>query len=578
MADHCSDIPVDRRTVLQAAGTGVAGTALLSGTAVANDVEIVFTEQESDGDRIILDVLSADVDGVVQVIDTAAGENELFGGAEVSAGTDTEDFVVELDQPVPESQSLRVLFFTPDPWDDDAEVLAEIEAYVAVGEELSDDLGTSFVEADPASGFHYPYYLFSPSEPDAGDPILVEPNNTGTATDDFEQHRERAEQLVESGLARNLSEALDVPLLVPVFPRPRNDPVDGTHYVHQLDTETVGIEDGKLERVDEQLLAMVDHANERLADGGLDEKILLNGFSASGNFVDRFTVLHPDRVLSVTAGGLNGMALLPTEEYDGHTLPFHVGIADVEELTGEPVDLEALDEVNQFLYMGAEDDNDTIPYNDAWTEDELRQTALDVYGDDMIGERFPTCQEVYDEVGVDAQFRVYEDAGHTPRPAEDDILEFHERSIAGEDVSDFGERIGTTFHVDVTTTEPDVGESVEFDASEVDAAGGETVAYTWEFVDSENDVVDTAAGETIVQTFDAEGAYGVTLTVIDENGVDYETTFGIAVGDAEIDDEGPPQAESESTDDVAGFGLGAALAGLAGGAFLANRRSTGSGN
>ena len=125
---------------------------------------------------------------------------------------------------------------------------------------------------------------------------------------------------------------------------------------------------------------MVDDARQRLAasDYPVADGMLLNGFSASGNFVDRFTVLHPEQVVSVTAGGLNGMALLPLAEADGRTLEYHVGIADVEELTGQAVDLDALDDANQFLYMGAEDENDTIPYDDAWTDDDLREIALAV--------------------------------------------------------------------------------------------------------------------------------------------------------------------------------------------------------
>ncbi len=87
------------------------------------------------------------------------------------------------------------------------------------------------------------------------------------------------------------------------------------------------------------------------------------------------------------------------------------------------------------------DENDTIPYDDAWTDDELRQLALDVYGEDMIEHRFHRAQALYEEAGIEAQFRIYEGAGHTTRPAGKDILEFHRRSMAGEDVSDFGESL-----------------------------------------------------------------------------------------------------------------------------------------
>jgi hypothetical protein len=171
------------------------------------------------------------------------------------------------------------------------------------------------------------------------------------------------------------------------------DPVSSLVYTHQLDRDTLQLEDGPLKRIDLQLLAMVDHAREEeLADidRTFRKEIMLNGFSASGTFSDRFTLFHADRVLSVTAGGVNGMTLLPLEEAKGHTLRYHIGIADIESLTGESVDFDAVDATNQFLYFGAEDQNDTFPFPDAWTSDELRETAREVYGEDMHETASPT--------------------------------------------------------------------------------------------------------------------------------------------------------------------------------------------
>lgn len=297
-----------------------------------------------------------------------------------------------------------------------------------------------FVEPDSGADFNYPYFLYVPPMSDDRErALLVAPNNTGTTSDDFAEHQRSARQQVERGFPRAVAEELDVPLLVPVFPRPESDPVDWTHYVHALDRETLQLGDGRLERVDLQLLAMVDHAiSEELSEAsGIREEILLDGFSASGTFADRFTVLHPERVLSVTAGGLNGMPLLPLAEAKGHTLNYHVGIADVEAITGKSPDTDALSDVNQFLYMGAEDENDTLPYDDAWTQDELQETARDVYGDDMIEDRFPYSQTAYEQADIDAQFRIYEGIGHEFAPLPD-VVEFHRRSLEGEDISEFG--------------------------------------------------------------------------------------------------------------------------------------------
>lgn len=311
------------------------------------------------------------------------------------------------------------------------------------------------IEADPEAGFNYPYYLYVPQpesiRSDAS--IIVQPNDTpGGTTDDFEKHLDGARQTMH-GFPQIIADELGVPALVPVFPRPDSTPVDWTHYTHQLDRDTLMINDGPLERIDLQLLAMVDHAIDQIeaeTDASIREEIMLNGFSSSGHFVDRFTVLHAERVLSVTAGGLNGMALLPLAEAEGHELRYHIGIADVDSITGESVDLPSLSETNQFLYMGAKDTNDTLPYDDAWTSDALRETAYQVYGDDMITERFPFCQAAYERAGVEAQFRIYEYLGHE-YASEPEIVEFHRRSLAGDDVSMYGHDLaaGPTGTVDV---------------------------------------------------------------------------------------------------------------------------------
>ncbi|GAA0678143.1 PKD domain-containing protein [Natronoarchaeum mannanilyticum] len=470
------------------------------------------------------------------------------------AGTDRRDVTVKLAPPITRDIEVAVSLYPPEGGSSLARDTAEVS--VSGDTAFLDGMSVTRVDAEPDAGFNYPYFLYAPTvvEGESGGPVLVEPNNTGSATDDFEKHEEDARLVASRGLSRDISDRLGVPMLVPVFPRPRSDPVDGDHYVHQLDRDTMLLDDGPLERVDLQLLRMVDHARERLAEESfpVGEDIILNGFSASGNFVDRFTLLHPDRVLSVTAGGLNGMAMLPLEEAKGRTLNFHVGVADVEELTGEPFDPEALDEVNQFLYMGSEDANDTIPYTDAWTSDELRETALSVYGEEMIEDRFPYCQTAYERAGIDAQFRVYDGAGHTPRPALEDIVAFHRLSIDGEDVSDFGERLGLRASVRHIPTTPDVGETIEFDATESEPPRGEILAYTWQFEDGE-----TAAGPVVEHAFDQPGEYTVTLTVVDDAGraAEAETAVRVPVQVTESDpgDDGvadAPENESDVGDGV----------------------------
>lgn len=307
--------------------------------------------------------------------------------------------------------------------------------------------GPTLVEANPERGFNYPYYLAVPGGIDDDPrPILVEPHNVGEQVEELERHLELARQRIENKSVRHISEELGAPILIPVFPRPAEDPVDWTHMIHMLCAKTMQIDEGPLERVDRQLLAMIDDARDRLADRGLSvpEEVMLNGFSSQAAFVNRFAALHPDRVCSVSAGGINGLAILPQETADvrgfgERSLNYPVGIANIEELTGEPFDEQTFCDLHQFIYLGSDDDRDALLYPDAWTDPELRATAVLTYGEDIHEERFPHCQEAYEEVDANAVFRVYEGVGHTPEPALDDIVTFHERSLAGDDIESIRE-------------------------------------------------------------------------------------------------------------------------------------------
>lgn len=601
-----------RRSVGTGLATGVAvGTAPSSVTAEPNG-SITFSGQTSpDGQTLSIDAIEVDQDAGLGLRNQSDDEGIYW--APIEAGT-YEDYEVIVNPPITERSEVSVSLYP----DGGGSSYARETATVDVPDDIAtvDGVDRTLIEPDPEAGFEYPFYIYAPQQVTTGDgdaaPVLVEPANSGETTDDMEVHRSAGERLVEGGLPREIADELGSPLVVPVFPRPESDPVDWTHYVHALDDTTMGIEDGPLERVDLQLLRMVERAHEFLDGEGYPVRtdgILLNGFSASGNFVDRFAVLHPDEVISVTAGGLNGMPLLPLDEFEGRELPFHVGTADVEALTGDPVDRGALDETNQFLYMGAEDENDTVGYDDAWTDDSLEQLALEVYGDDMISERFPTSQRAYEEAGVSAQFRVYPDAGHTPAPALRDIVEFHRQSVGGKDVSAFGDDIGTALRVDVSPDDPVSDSEVTFDAGESTVtAGSEILSYQWAFGDDE-----VGTGETFTHAYAEPGEYTVTLTATTDRGRQYEEAIEVRIGDAdatadsdedETDSEDATEAngsenateanepsgdgssdgdggdgddasdgDSDTSDDSApGFGIGGALAGIGGAGYLLRRR------
>ncbi|WP_345221703.1 hypothetical protein [Hymenobacter koreensis] len=283
------------------------------------------------------------------------------------------------------------------------------------------------VEANPAKGFHYAYFLMVPKKAPRQQPLylLVETNNTGKLNDTLAVH-ERAARIMAAGpggaLGRHLAKNLGVPLLVPAFPRPAEQ---GNTYTHALDKDVMHA-GGTLKRLDLQLLRMIEDARTQLQPLGiaLQPQVLLNGFSASGTFANRFTLLHPERVRAVAGGGLNGLLMLPVAKVQGAALPYPLGTADFKQLTGTRFNARAYRAVPQFLYMGALDDNDAAPFDDAYDNAE-RQLIYRYLGEKMQPDRWAFCQQVYTQEQAKATFKTYSHIGHgTDMVVFNDLLAF----------------------------------------------------------------------------------------------------------------------------------------------------------
>jgi hypothetical protein len=269
------------------------------------------------------------------------------------------------------------------------------------------------IPAAPDKGFHYPYLLFIPKTAE-GKPssyLLVEPNNTGRVSDDFEVHRAAAVSLArDSSVGNFVAIKLGVPLLVPVFPRPSS--LDKL-YTHSLDRDAILISDGPMKRLDLQLIAMVTDARERLAAMGrpVNQKILLNGFSASALFANRFTFLHPEAVAAAAYGGVNAFIMLPVAELDSQSLEFPLGLADFEKIAGHPFDRAAYAAVPQFAYMGEKDENDAVVHRDAYSEED-QALIFKLLGRRLIPDRWKAVEAVYQKEKLPVQFKTYEGIGH----------------------------------------------------------------------------------------------------------------------------------------------------------------------
>lgn len=285
----------------------------------------------------------------------------------------------------------------------------------------------SYIDSNPAAGFHWPYYLYVPSTV-TGNEFLVFSNNTGYATDDFSIHKDMALSFVT--WRKTWADALEIPLLVPVFPRFKNgytEAIAAPQYLLRASFET---DMAEYSRIDLQFLAMIDDAVKRLGTKGLmvNGKLFVWGYSASGAFASRFISLHPDKISAAAFGG-HGWPPAPAAAWQGQNLPYPYGVYDYQGLTGTAFDLNAYNKIPLYFYMGEQDTNGwALPWLDigegadpmtlyTWLTGNFGTSASSL----MAG-----FKQIYESMGgANAEFHIYPDAEHQMTEQMDaDVLNF----------------------------------------------------------------------------------------------------------------------------------------------------------
>jgi len=276
------------------------------------------------------------------------------------------------------------------------------------------------IEANPAKGFYWPYYLYIPDSVWAGENgqtyLLVEPNNSPEPSDDQSYHDSLAKETFEFHV-KMIAEELKIPFLMPVFPRPwamgaKDESGYGQIVTHALDRDTFLIEIEELKRIDLQLIAMIDDAREQLTQKGInvDNKVLMMGYSSAGDFTNRFAMLHPERVRAAAAGGVGGWDTVPLKEWNGIKPRYPIGVWDLKNLTGKEFDLETWKTIPLYIYVGDQDTNDPVPISDMYDPEDTR-LILQNFGESITG-RWRVREDMFKSVGSEARFVLYPGMAH----------------------------------------------------------------------------------------------------------------------------------------------------------------------
>ena len=307
------------------------------------------------------------------------------------------------------------------------------------------------VQAQPEAGFYWPYYIRIPSSTHQSENeshtryVLFDMVNSGVGDE-----KNAASTIEKSMLSRNifsvqLSEQLWLPLIIPAIPRSHVHYYDengqlNAIFEHAFDRDSaqlqqilssttgsamragyksLGYDAESFIRLDDQVIAMFEHAVSLLNEQGANvetEKMFMSGFSASGTFVDRVSMLHPERVKAIASGATLDDMVAPLSTYNNETLPFPIGISDYEQLTNKPFNIEEINKMAKVVYMGAEDTNDTVreDYVDSYNSSE-RQIIQQAFGNNLLA-RAQLLMKVYRNAGGEAQLILEEGVGHTISP------------------------------------------------------------------------------------------------------------------------------------------------------------------
>lgn len=179
------------------------------------------------------------------------------------------------------------------------------------------------------------YVLYIPKNMEPGTPILLESNNYET---------KNTKSLKSSAIqtCKDRAELMDrrCPVLIPVLPSFET----GNAYYQQLSKESL-----KEKRYDEFITGIVQDAKAKLQKEGFEpaDKVFLHGYSSSGNFAQRFSMLHPEIIGSAVIGGASDGIPTLSEK-----IGYPYGIKNFENDFGKPFNKDAYNKIDFTYYVG----------------------------------------------------------------------------------------------------------------------------------------------------------------------------------------------------------------------------------
>lgn len=298
---------------------------------------------------------------------------------------------------------------------------------------------TLYGEPEPEKGYNWPYYLYIPDELKNGDlPIIVIANNSPEPDDMYSVHELQAKRKIVQ--YHHLADKTGLPLMLCAFPR---FSAEWWVNIQALTRNALLTDMEELKRVDLQTLAMLEDAAESLQKQGVPavNRGIFFGFSSSGSFAHRFSLLHPEKTHMVVVGAPGGWFTLPLEAYKDVPLRYQVGVGELDKLIGKSFNEAEYAEIPKFFFVGSEDTDNAVPYLDSFsyedrvTINKLFNTQISQNFSDSITSntressplilRYELLINLFEKNGFPVTFTIYDGVSHTIAPqAWEEIVAF----------------------------------------------------------------------------------------------------------------------------------------------------------
>lgn len=213
----------------------------------------------------------------------------------------------------------------------------------------------------PQSGFNYDYYLFIPSSVNTSktNHLLVSPIASAGVDNADEQYYSDwvRNRFVRGSVEAIIARELRLPTIQAAFPRTPE------FYVAGLTHGVMGVHSKYFSRPDLQMIAMIDDAKEILSSIhqiSTKEQVFMSGYSMSGSFTHRFSLLHPELLAGIAFGGESHTPMIPFTHHapSGTALIYTAGVADIHRYTGKEFDREAYLAIPKLYVEGYHDRKD----------------------------------------------------------------------------------------------------------------------------------------------------------------------------------------------------------------------------